>query len=157
MICGQCGLETKDLNEITCIKDHGMCHDCHVKWQHGELDWQEEWNWGMGEKFVAGARMRITHDITLKELYDLSNERVSEDSSRFMDEWLSYLERIYGVKRELLPDFVAVKRGSGAILIEPDTNLGDCTTWIARIQQGERIEEIDLHPEDAVFEEDWDE
>lgn len=156
LICSQCGFEARDANEITCIKDHGMCHDCHVKWQHGELDWQEEWHWGMGEGFVPGARMRITHDITLNELYDLSKD-VLTDVSEFMCEWLSYMERIYGVKREALPDFVAVKRGSVAVLVKPDTNLGDCTTWIARIHQGERIEEIDLHPEDAVFEEDWNE
>jgi len=38
-VCPQCG--AKCFDDVT-IADHGMCIDCHKKWQFGELDWQKE-------------------------------------------------------------------------------------------------------------------
>lgn len=48
VVCPQCSYEyvAEDGQSIeaerTSIEDHGRCWACQKKWQHGELDWQEE-------------------------------------------------------------------------------------------------------------------
>ena len=32
-----CDNEQSDANDLTCLHDHGMCHDCHTRWQNGEI------------------------------------------------------------------------------------------------------------------------